>query len=220
MPLFAPNTISPFKTRNADLLSLAPRTENERRLQEALFEAEERDTKRKMAMVTMQGVAVLQNIYVRKANKHLHAQEEERKKKSKKNRIFGDGMAKLLHEEEIFNKVIALDEEAKRKAEEKEDRRLARENHAQALADWKKHEDLRKERNAALRETYHEALAQWEKEREVAKVEKRRPRWNKPKLGAVEKATPRPKKPMLGSDEEDDYELDDGERDGEGMDED
>ncbi len=50
-------------------------------------------------------------------------------------------------------------------------------------------------------------------EREVAKSEKRRARWTKPKQGKMEKATPRPKKPEIeGSDGEDERQADEHEQ--------
>jgi hypothetical protein len=206
IPLFPPNTISPFKTYNQELLELETKTENERRLQDALREAEDRDRRRKIAMVTMQGVTVLQNMYVKRNNRHLQGHEEERRKKSQKNRVFGDGMAKLLDDDVFFNKVVEMEEAAKRKEEDKKERQIAREAHAEALVEWKKLEDGRKERNVEIRRAYLDATKLWEAEREVAKSEKRRARWTKPKQGKMEKAIPRPKKLEIeGSDGEDEH---------------
>lgn len=62
---------------------------------------------------------------------------------------------------------------------------------------------------------YHEAVKQWEHERDAAKVEKRRPRWNKPKMGPLEKIIPGPKKPELEEtdDEEEEVVMDGDEQD-------
>ena len=208
IPLFPPSTISPFKSYNQELLELEPRTENEKRLQDALREAEDRDRRRKIAMVNMQGVTVLQNMYVKKNNRHLQGHEDERKRKSQKNRMFGDGMAKLLDGDVFFNKVVEMDEVAKKKVEEKEERQMAREAHAEALAAWKKLEEERKGRNSEIRRAYLDAVKQWEDERDAAKSEKRRVRWTKPKQGKMEKGIPRPKKPEIGgSDGEDELQA-------------
>ncbi|PPR07729.1 hypothetical protein CVT26_003722 [Gymnopilus dilepis] len=207
IPLFQPNTISPFKSYNKDLLELEPHTENEARLQRALQEAEERDRRRKNAMVEMQGVTVLQNMYVRQANTHLHSREEEQKKKGEGNRLFGDGMARYLDGDEFYFNVVRLDEEAKRKKQAKAERQVARETRAQALAAWKKQEDERKARNTEIRRVYHDAVKEWEAERDAAKSGNRRPGWNKPKRGKLEKGVPRPRKPDIeDSDEEQEQE--------------
>jgi hypothetical protein len=121
IPLFQPSTISPFRSYNQELLELEPRTDNEARLQQALEAAEDHDKRRKIAMVNMQGVTILQNIYVRKNNGHLQAHEGEWKKKGEGNRLFGDGMAKLLDDNDFFDNVVKLDEVAKKKREEKEE---------------------------------------------------------------------------------------------------
>ena len=160
IPLFLPSTISPFKSYNQELLELKPRTENEKRLQDALREAEDQDRKRKIAMVNIQGITVLQNIYIKKNNRHLQGHEDERKRNRKKNRVFGDRMAKLLDDDVFFNKVVELDEAAKKMAEEKEERQIAREAHAEALAAWKKPEEERKECNTKIRRAYLEAVVQ------------------------------------------------------------
>jgi hypothetical protein len=85
LPLFQPNTISPFKSHNKDLLAVETRTEHEANLRKALVEAEARDEARKRAMVAMQGITVLQNVYVRQNNRHLLAYEDKQKKKAEKN---------------------------------------------------------------------------------------------------------------------------------------
>ena len=196
-----------FKSYNQELLELEPRTENEAHLQQALKAAEDRNKRRKIAMVNMQGVTILQNMYVRKNNGHLQAHEDERKKKGEGNRLFGDGMAKLLDDDNFFDNVVKLDEAAKKKREEKEEWQIAREAHAQALAAWKKLEERRKEHNAEIRRAYQEGVKEWEVERDVAKSENRRAGWTKPKQGKLEKAIPWPKKPEIEeSDEEEELE--------------
>jgi len=160
-------------------------------------------------MVTMQGVTVLQNIYVKRNNRHLQGHEEERRRKSQKNRVFGDGMAKLLDDDVFFNKVVELEEAAKRKEEDKKEWQIARESYAETLVQWKKLENERKGRNTEVQKAHLDATRLWEAEREVAKSEKRRPQWTKPKQGKIEKAIPRSKKPEVEeSDGEDEHQAD------------
>ncbi|KAG1884074.1 hypothetical protein F4604DRAFT_1575094, partial [Suillus subluteus] len=56
-------------------------------------------------------------------------------------------------------------------------------------------------RNEERRATYKEEVRLWEEERDCAKLEKRRPRWTKPKQGKLESPLP---KPTLDDVEEDD----------------
>jgi hypothetical protein len=69
------------------------------------------------------------------------------------------------------------------------------------VAEWKRNESARKARNDEVRTHHQVAVKAWEVERDLAKEEKRKPRWTKPKQGLLEKPIPRPKKPD-GSDDE------------------
>ncbi|KAG2370204.1 hypothetical protein BDR07DRAFT_1386763, partial [Suillus spraguei] len=47
-------------------------------------------------------------------------------------------------------------------------------------------------RNEARRTAYRDQVKLWEAERDQASLERRRPAWNKPKLGKLEAPLPRP----------------------------
>lgn len=161
-----------------------------------------------MAIITMQGVTVLQNMYVKKKNRHLQGHEEEWKGKGQKNRIFSDGMAKPLDDDVFFEKIVELDEAAKKKAAEKEESQMARGAHAEALAAWKKLEEERNECNGEIWRAYLEAVKQWEDECNATKLEKRQVQWTKPKQRKMERGTPWPKRPETGgSDGEDELQA-------------
>jgi hypothetical protein len=200
-PLFKPHTISPFQNRNLDLFELEPTSERERQLQTALADAESRDGKRKHAMIDMQSVTVLQNAYVRRVNRQLHAQEDEDEHKKNKNKRF-KGKSKLLTGDDFFSNVVEVEEKAEREKKEKEDKRARRDQHAQALVEWKTQEEQRKSRNEAIRQKYHEAVNQWEEERDQAKANRKRAPL-KPKMGKLEPGVPRPKVEKISESEED-----------------
>ena len=101
LPAYKPHTISPFKSRHAKPLDRMPLIAHEQELHDVLFDAEQRDTIQKNMMVGMQATVLLQGMYVTRTQQHLQEQEERRKKKSRK-RIFGDGMPKLLDSDEFF----------------------------------------------------------------------------------------------------------------------
>lgn len=62
--LFQPNTILPFKLCNKNILAVETGTELEKYLQQALIKAKAQDEAKKCAMVAMQGITVLQKVYV------------------------------------------------------------------------------------------------------------------------------------------------------------
>ena len=86
--------------------------------------------------------------------------------------MFGDGLAKLLDNNVFYDKVVEMEEAGKRKEGERENRKIAREQHEEALAAWKKQEERQKERNTVIRAAHQEAVRQWENERDTAKAEK------------------------------------------------
>ncbi|KAG6822878.1 hypothetical protein H0H92_012198, partial [Tricholoma furcatifolium] len=88
-------------------------------------------------MVAMQATTILNTLYVKKMKLHLEEHEEWKQQKAKKNRIFGDGLAKVLDADEFYNKVVDLEEAAEKADEEKEERRKRREAHSEALAKWR-----------------------------------------------------------------------------------
>ncbi|KAF5375698.1 hypothetical protein D9615_009380 [Tricholomella constricta] len=204
LPRYQPYTISPFKHRNAKLLDYAAVTDHERELQEALKEAEERDERRKHAMISMQATTILHSLYVKKMKVHLEEHEQRKEQKTKKNRIFGDGLAKVLDADEFYNKVVQLEEAAEKAQEEKEERRKRRETHSEALAEWKRQDKVRVERNNERRKTHQEDVEVWQREADQAKAERRRPS-KKPQLKdyRIEKALPRPQKPEADEEDED-----------------
>ncbi|KAH7917347.1 hypothetical protein BV22DRAFT_1135484 [Leucogyrophana mollusca] len=83
------------------------------------------------------------------------------------------------------------------------------------VAQWKAAEKARIEWNKAVKVIYETEMAQWEAERDLAKVEKRRTKWNRPKMGPKEKPVPKPEVVQgdEGEDKEDDKE-EEGDDDG------
>jgi len=96
-------------------------------------------------MVNMQGVTVLQNMYIKKNNRHLQGHKDKRKRKSQKNRMFGDGMAKLLDDDVFFNKVVEV---AKRRPKKRKNNKWQGE-HTQKL--WQHGRSSRKKGKSATR---------------------------------------------------------------------
>ncbi|KAF8981678.1 hypothetical protein BDQ17DRAFT_1177712, partial [Cyathus striatus] len=153
------------------------------------------DRKRKEAMVETFATSVLQNMYVKDVKTHLEHHEKQSQKKKSKNRIFGDGMPKLMTGDDFFNTVVESEKEREKDKQEKDERRIINTNHTEVLREWKKEENVRLARNRAVQETYQKATKDWKEEDTSARIEGRRPRWEKPKQGKIKSFVPRPKKP-------------------------
>ena len=195
IPWFRPNTISPFRSHYADLLSRKPKTELEQELRRALMESEAQDKWRKHQMVGMQANTVLQAMYTLKLQAHLQGQEEDKRAKQKRRKKFvGDGMLWLCNADDFYNHIVEVKQEMESEAQEKEEQRTICEQHAEALVAWKKDEEERKACNEKQRQLHQAAVKDWEAERDQAKAEKRRPCWTKPKLTGIEGPIQWPKK--------------------------
>jgi len=194
-----------------------PRTEKERAYQVALCESYDREAEYKGLQFGMQSTVVLQSMYCDHLSEQLAAQEE-KKKRQKKGQLVGDGLPRLLTGDEFYQHVV---EHEKVAAEEKiasENRQKQWEEQAVLLATWKEAEEARKQRNKERKDAYHKELHLWNEEKELAKQEKQRVGWEKPKRGKLEAAI---RKPVVESGEGNqvmvENEENNGENDGEGM---
>ncbi|KAL4253004.1 Centromere and Transposable Element-Derived Protein [Pleurotus pulmonarius] len=195
LPSYQPFTISPFKeTRYRSLLEQQPLTELEGDLQAAVVETEARDNRRKHAMVAMQAAVILNNSYALQLQQHLQAREK--KKIKGKNKVFGDGMPKLLDGDTFFRVVEEKEAEMQREASERERKRQLRDEHSQALREWAKLEEKKKAHNRKLDVAYHAAVKTWEHENTAAKAAKRKPGWPKPKKADFPYGSPIPRPRM------------------------
>ncbi|KAG1888132.1 hypothetical protein F4604DRAFT_2032175 [Suillus subluteus] len=143
----------------------------------------------------MQSTVVLQSMFCdRLSNSARGTRGEENGKKNAP--LVGDGMPRLLTGDEFYNQVSEH-----RRAAEEESCSQRKEGRAAAMAVWKEAEGSAAEEKRGTSATYKEEVRLWEEERDCAKLEKRRPRWTKPKQGKLESPLP---KPTLDDVEEDD----------------
>ena len=148
-------------------------------------------------MVGMQANVVLQDLYVKRAHEHLQEHEERKKNKKRSKKLMGDGLPKLLDSDNFFSRVTEHHEAVQREVQHHADRQAQQEEQAAAIVEWKKTETDRKARNDETRLAYQSAIKAWEQERDLAKAERRKSRWNKPKMGAILKPIARPNKPDM-----------------------
>lgn len=73
-----------------------------------------------------------------------------------------------------------IEEEAKRKVEEANERAKKRKERSTALAEWDELEKARKARNNQKRIAHQNSVKAWEAERVLARSERRKPGWTKP----------------------------------------
>ncbi|KAJ7939430.1 hypothetical protein B0H13DRAFT_1850724 [Mycena leptocephala] len=207
-PAFKPVTISPQRhtSRYAELFARPTASAREQELLDALAECDQRDETRKGVMIQMQVAVVLAGMYLQAA--------EERKANKKTRRKMGDGKAKWFTSDTFIQMCIDDDERKEAEAAGKVKRKTERAARAAELAEWKKQNELIRGRNELEVDK-----AAWEVEKELAKTEKRRPAWQKPKWKDYEPEAlfPRPKK----ADEEDSGGSgDEGSENGSGMEDD
>ncbi|KAF8837151.1 hypothetical protein BDN67DRAFT_909773 [Paxillus ammoniavirescens] len=192
LPQFIPTPLTPMRKRKHDLLEVEPETEREQALHKALDESYTRELYYRSTLVGIQLNIVLQSMYCDKLSGQLAAQEERKNKKNKGGHLVSDGLPRLLTGEDFFNKVVDHQKVAEEEATVKEAWRVEREEMADLVKVWKDAEAAWLERNKERRLAYKEEVARWNTENEQAKLERRKPRWCKPKLGKLESPLPRP----------------------------
>ena len=196
-------------------------TEREKLLMTALRESQEAYAAQKVVITKMQAETILQCTYVEDIRGQLQGQEDKKSKAGQIGRLpKADGKAKVLTQDEFFEKVQAVHEARDAAKEASSKKKDAKERYKESKEVWKVRNSDRLERNEGIRERWKEEVRRWETERDTAKFEKRKPGWTKPKLPLTEKALPKPKvSDFVGeSDEEDDGELGEGEADGDDRD--
>ncbi|KAF8156997.1 hypothetical protein B0H34DRAFT_848503 [Crassisporium funariophilum] len=219
LPALRTFEISPHVTHHSSAIDFSkePPTEREKVLITALEVSYQRNAHQKDAMTGMQAQGLLQAAYVEDVRGQLQSQEERKKQGKKKGRIRvnTDGKSKILTQDSIFNAVVegqVARDAAKEAASKRKD---AKERYTDAVGIWKVRDMDRKVRNALCKEGWIKDIKKWEVERDSAKYEKRKPRWQKPKMPPMEKAMIKPKVAdfVEGNGEEDeDEDEEDGER--------
>ncbi|KAH9915341.1 uncharacterized protein B0H18DRAFT_850839, partial [Fomitopsis serialis] len=123
---------------------------------------------------------VLQSEYCEQVRGQL-ASAEEKKSKKRRQRLLGDGLPRLLTDDEFFTRVQEHEAHLRAEADKKESRKRGKDAWVKALAEWKLLDKERKRRNDLKLVAWKTQVERWEEERDLAKAEKRRPSWTKPK---------------------------------------
>ncbi|KAF8174027.1 hypothetical protein K438DRAFT_1610299, partial [Mycena galopus ATCC 62051] len=157
------------RARYSALLSVPPSNVHEEELQNSVHELLAANKQQKSQIITLQSSLVLNGAYCDLVRSQLAAQEES--KKAKKNgRLLGDGMPRLLTSNEFVRRVEAFHKAAEKKEAELTKRRATKIERSEALAEWKKLEDIRKEENKAIRARWERSVKTWEAEHDRARA--------------------------------------------------
>jgi hypothetical protein len=215
-PVLDPILISPVKPRHTDLLTRVPETETERLCQMALQDAEIREAVHKGMIRGQQAALVLQALYCTRVRRQLATREK--KKIQKKNKLFGDGLPKLLTGDDFIKLVLENEEVTRQKEADKERRMKLKRKRVESMEVWKQDEDERVRRNKTLLEHWRLEITKWEAERDLARTEHRRPGWTKPLRPKLPKKQPKPKLSREISDNEEEIYIDTSDSDSHNID--
>jgi len=132
-------------------------------------------------------------------------------KRASLRKVWGDGKAKVLTQDDFFEGIKTMHEARDAAKEASLKRKDAKERCKEATEVWKVRNSDRLERNVSARAAWTREVRLWETERDNAKVDRRKPSWKKPRMPPVEKITPKPKVSDFGGrSEEEDEEQEDG----------
>jgi hypothetical protein len=176
--------ISPHKPHHTNLLLMTATTDMERKLQQALLEANNRNMHQKGLITGLQSATVLQGKYCEMVQSQL-AGDEEKKKGTKRGRLMGDGLPKLLTDADFIARVAEHEENQVKEVAEKEARKLTRTTCKAELEAWVVAKAVRTEANQKLVDGWKLEVAGWEQKQLKMKNNGKSHGWGK--------APPRPK---------------------------
>ncbi|TFK16488.1 hypothetical protein FA15DRAFT_711761 [Coprinopsis marcescibilis] len=159
--------LSPIKPNNTVHLKMK-KTYRKEEVEKTLLEKDTEIKYLKGTMMQQQAVLVLQNLYTRKVRQQLHTKEEKGKKKANQ-KLTHDGLGKVLTMPELIEEAEALEKAQEDAAQEKEDRRQGRLEHATRMTEWKVQMEERDTENERRRNLLKEAVQEWEEARVAAK---------------------------------------------------
>ena len=174
-------------------MELEPLTERETLLMAALNDSYQYNIRQKEIMIGMQAQSLLQASYVENVRIQLQTQEEKKDGGKRKGCINMDGKAKILTQDDIFKAVVEGQTARDAAKDALLKRKDAKERYSDAVGVWKVREMDRREKNTLDKEGWKTEVKKWEVERDSTKYDKRKPRWQKPKMPPMEKATIKPK---------------------------
>ncbi|KAK2459587.1 hypothetical protein APHAL10511_008397 [Amanita phalloides] len=140
---------------------MAPSTDLEVKLQEALRASNAMVEAQKKVMQGMQAQTVLHSIYLEGMWGQLQAQEEKKSKKRKTGKINMDGQAKILTQDDIVAGVQEWQDSRDKAVEEATVKKKVREKYTAAMEIWKVQGMDRKERNVVLKGGWDKDVKKW-----------------------------------------------------------
>jgi hypothetical protein len=132
----------------SELLTIPVTSSLEKRLQEALVLKNAEANFFRGRVIQLQSAMVLQRVYCGRVRRQLNGKERKAERNSKKGRrekIDGEGLGRLLTDDEIFNAVVEHEAAMEAEDREKEARTQKKVQFDIELAEWTTNEELRKE---------------------------------------------------------------------------
>jgi len=189
--------ISPVKqhrkqgeTSISELLTIPVKSPLEKCLQEALVLKNAEANFFRGRTIQLQSAMVLQRVYCGRVRRQLNAKERKMEKNSKRGRrekIDGNGLGRLLTEDELFNVVVEHEVAMEAEEREKEARKQKKNQFDIDLSEWAKNEEARKKRNEERAGKWKAAVQEWGAAKAAAKAAKA-------KIKDWERDHPKPKK--------------------------
>jgi hypothetical protein len=164
-------------------------------------------------MIGMQAQTILHSMYVEDIRGQLQGKEEKKRKGAQIGRINMDGRAKVLMQDEVFEAVQESHTAHDAAKEAFSKRKDAKAKYLEAMEVWKVREMDQKAQNVEVKAGRVKEVENWGIEREAAKIDQRKPGWNKPKMPYMEKALPKPKVSDFSVDSEEEGDEEDNSKD-------
>jgi hypothetical protein len=163
----------------ADFLKEIPVTDQAYRLQVVLRESVAREAELLRILTIERTHFILAELHCTKLKHQLYAKEEKRKKA--KGKLTGDGLPRVLTSDS-FLQLVHEHREAQEAAElDRLNREKEKEGVERLKLAWAEEQKKIDEMNRRQQEEYQKELTLWEAERDLAKEQRRRTQWPKPK---------------------------------------
>ena len=139
-----------LEAEGVDLLKAVTKTKLEKLLREALIAKSAEANFFHNRTIQLQASMVLQRLYCARVHCQLQAKEVKMNAKKSKGRLHGDGLPRVLTDDEFFKKVVAHFKALEEEEAEKEAKKQNKEDLNAEIDEWKRNEEQRKKRNLEL----------------------------------------------------------------------
>ena len=174
LPNFPTMELSPVKlvakAEGVDLSKAVPKTKLEKLLHEALVAKSAEADFFRGCTIQLQASMVLQRLYCTRVRRQLQAKEVKMNAKKAKGRLHGDGLPRVLTDDEFFERVVAHFKALEEEEVEREAKKQNKEDLNAEIDEWKRNEEQRKKTNLELQANWETADRAWKVEKDRIKL--------------------------------------------------